>query len=178
VSHKIIRYSNQFCKLNFFESFLNAKIYILILKVSDDGLNYQNALNLSLLCVSWSKINYYDKELQDKIVDSLIDIQDSLNHENIQEICKILWSLSNSEYTNGKLIAFINKFIRQEAEKLSVNNLIDILLSVGFIYRNEIDLISYLLQVKIFSIKSSNFDKKEHIKIIFSKFRKIKKKPT
>lgn len=115
--------------------------------MSDVGLNYQNALNLSLLCVSWSKINFYDKDLQDKIVDSLIETQDSIDHENIQEICKILWSFSNSEYTNEKLISFINKFIRQEREKLSPNNLIDILLSVGLLYRNEIELISYLLQV-------------------------------
>lgn len=113
-------------------------------------MNYQNALNLSLLCVSWSKINFYDKELQDKVVDSLIEIQDSLNYENIQEICKILWSFSNSEYTNEKLIAFINKYLRQEGGKLSVNNFIDILLSVAFLYRNEIDLISYLLQVSNF----------------------------
>lgn len=117
--------------------------------MSDVGLNYQNALNLSLLCVSWSKINFSDKELQDKVVDSLLEIQESLNYENSQEICKILWGFSNSEYINEKLIAFINKYIKQEAEKLSVNNLIDILLSVAFQYRNEIDLISYLLQVFI-----------------------------
>jgi len=135
------------------------------------GLNYHNALNLSLLCVSWSKINFYDKELQDKVVDSLLEIQDSLNFENIQEICKILWTFSNSDYTNEKLIALINKYIRQEAEKLSVNNQIDILLSIAFLYRNEIDLISYLLQVFIYFLILLTY------LILNSIYRKIREKP-
>lgn len=115
--------------------------------VSEIGLDYQNALNLSLICVSWSKINFFDKELQDKVVDSLIELQDNLNFENIQEICKILWSFSNSDYSNENLIEFLSKFVRQEIERISVNNLIDILLSIAFSYKDKIEFISYLLQV-------------------------------
>ncbi len=116
--------------------------------MSDEGLDYQSVLNLSLLCVSWTKINFYENKLQDKIVETLVEIEDSLNYENIQEVCKILWSFSNSEYSNESLIVLVNKYVRQEIDKLNVNNILDILLSIAFFYPNEVDLISYLLQVR------------------------------
>lgn len=123
--------------------------------VSDVGLSYQSALNLSLICVAWTKVNFYEKALQDKVVECLLEIQDSLNGENIQEICKILWCFSNSDYANESLVTFIEKFVKQEREALSINNLIDILLSTAIVYRSEIGLISYLFEVINYLIKIS-----------------------
>lgn len=105
-------------------------------------------MNLSLLCISWSKINYIENNLQEKVVDCLLEIKDTLTDENIQEICKILWSFSNSEFKNENLIEFVYNFVKQEITNFSVNNLIDILLSVGFTYTKNINLIFYLLEVK------------------------------
>jgi len=111
------------------------------------GIDCINILNLSLLAVSWTKINYYNNELQNKLVEFLLDIKDTINYENIQEISKILWSLSESDYHNEDLIIFLENYLKSEIDNLSANNLLDILMSIGFTYNNNKELIAFLLEV-------------------------------
>jgi len=51
-----------------------------------------NVLNISLLFISWARLEINDKDLFDRSLESLINSpeNENLNEDNIQEVCKIM----------------------------------------------------------------------------------------
>lgn len=90
IGRKVLRYSHQFCKNNF-----NL--------VSQTGLNYSNLWNLSLLAVSWSRINFKDNDILYSSAEQASGLISTVSHESAEEICKILWSYNTLNYTNEYL---------------------------------------------------------------------------
>jgi hypothetical protein len=140
IQERIIRYSELFCN----------KFLIL---VSDKGLNYTNLLNVSLLCVTWSKINFYEKELFDKCSDALKEVMGEASEDSIEEICKIFWAFNNLNYKNEGLVDSLHLYLENNIEKVYLMHLLDLFISFSNMYPERIETTELLVKV----IRDFNF---------------------
>lgn len=101
-------------------------------------------MNLSLLCISWARLNLKDSDLLDRTVDALLEIKENLNEENIEEICKIIWTFSTLNYQNDKIKEFLRDFLEQWAEKININNIIDLFISSSSICPENVEIMEIL----------------------------------
>jgi hypothetical protein len=114
---------------------------------SDQGLNYMNSLNLSLLCLAINRINYSDKDVLILIIENLIMMKDKLTEDNIDEICKIIWTFSKMGYNNPKIGEFLLDFLLANKASISPSQAIDLYLSVTTIFINNEKLINELVDI-------------------------------
>ena len=111
-------------------------------------MNYTSILNLSLLAVSWSRVNYTDKEELDRSVQYLKDLIRDSNEESADQICKILWSFTIINYKNDILAEAVHEYLELNIEKIDINNIIDIFVTFTNSYIENTNTTEILINVK------------------------------
>ncbi len=126
---------------------------ILINIVSNQGLNYSNILNLSLLAVSWSRVFLNDGEILHKSSEQFKEVLINANEESSDEICKILWAYNTLNYKNESIVEGVNEYLNLSLDKMNINNIVDIFVSYSNLYPDEIETNELLIKVILFNFR-------------------------
>lgn len=77
----------------------------------------------------------------------ILEIKDTAGEDNIDEICKILWSFSILGYKNEKLIEFISEYLDRNIDKLEISYLLDMFISYTNLYPDNPEVANLLVKV-------------------------------
>jgi hypothetical protein len=113
----------------------------------NEGLNYSNLLNLSLLTVSWSRVLLEDNIILDKSAEQFKELLIDANEESSEEICKILWAYNSLSYRSELIVQGINEYLATNIDKMNINNIIDVFVSYSNLYPEELETNETLLTV-------------------------------
>jgi hypothetical protein len=147
IRDRITNYSNIFCK------------FLFIKLVSDDGLNFISALNLSLLMMSWTKIKLNDVDCLNSAANSLIELGETLTEENIDELCKIFWSFYILNFkAEIQLQNFLQSFIERNFDKIKINHALDLFISFSSLNSDNIQIFEMLIDIIVRNYETSDID--------------------
>jgi hypothetical protein len=115
--------------------------------VGESGLIYNNILNISLMFICWTKINYDNHYIMENAIKELKSQEVYLTLDNLEEILKIMWASSLLNFKSKTLQDICESYFEKNIKEASMEKIIDGLLSVSSISPENINLINVFIEV-------------------------------
>jgi hypothetical protein len=106
--------------------------------------------------MAWAKINMIDIDLLNKTAEVLKDLKESLNIDNLEEICKLFWVFYIFNFKNDSINEFLTYYFENYINDIGINYALDLFVSYTNLFPENYDVIDALIHLITEKYKESD----------------------